>query len=143
MRTNIFALYRNKGLRKVVTNLEGIFSVYDRHRCEMGVSIRTLRSKWSHHPLFVRARAAGWHLSSNKFFDDWSCRTTSIMEGNGVWTRPNRAKVLPCSMLYSGPHFFSDGRATACGCRDLDGKSDLALNSHELLTDMRRVYTNG
>jgi Radical SAM superfamily len=138
-----FRIYRNKGLRKVVMNLEGILDVYDGHRCEMGLSIRTPRRKWHHHPLFVRARAAGWHLSNNKFFDDWSGRTTSIMESEGLWTRPNRTKLLPCSILYSGPHFFSDGRATACGCRDVDGKSDLALDSQQLLTDMRGVYSSG
>ena len=138
-----FRVYRNNGLRKVVKNLDGILDIFDGHRCKMGLSIRTPRTTWRNHPLFVRAQAAGWHVSNNQFFDDWSGRTTAIMEAEGLWVRPNRTKLLPCSILYSGPHFFSDGRATACGCRDLDGKSDLALDSQELLSDMRGVYSSG
>ena len=65
------------------------------------------------------------------------------MGQHGLPTRPDRAKRLPCVMLYSGPHFYSDGRATACGCRDLDGKSELALDGTSLLEDMRQVYSTG
>jgi hypothetical protein len=32
-------------------------------------------------------------------------------------------------MLYRGPQVLADGRMTACGCRDLEGDSDLALGS--------------
>jgi len=46
-------------------------------------------------------------------------------------------------MTNSGPHFLSDGRATACGCRDLDGKSELALSPDDLISDMRGVYETG
>ena len=65
------------------------------------------------------------------------------MEAEGLPTRPNRPKRLPCLMTIAGPHFLSDGRATACGCRDLDGKSDLALAPAELLDDMLAVYATG
>jgi radical SAM family protein len=136
-------IYRNKGLKRLVANLQSILDIYGQYRCEIALSIRTPRRDWYDHPLFVRARAAGWNVSNNKFFDDWSGRTASIMEAEGLWRRPNRAKVLPCSMLYSGPHFFSDGRATACGCRDLDGKSDLALDPQQLFSGMRQVYADG
>jgi len=46
-------------------------------------------------------------------------------------------------MTNAGPHFLSDGRATACGCRDLDGKSALALAPADLLADMRGMYETG
>jgi hypothetical protein len=136
-------IYRSARLPKLVANLEGILEIYERHRCDFTLSIRTTRSDWRTHPLFVRAEAAGWDLSNNLFYDDWSGRTTAIMEGEGLWTRPNRKKIVPCSILFSGPHFFSDGRATACGCRDLDGRSDLALDAKLLLDDMHDVYANG
>jgi hypothetical protein len=136
-------IYRNKGLRKLVANLDGILDVCKQHPCEMSLGIRTPRRRWRDHPLFVRARAAGWNVVKNEYFDDWSGRTNSFMEAEGFRTRPNRTKVLPCSILYSGPHFFSDGRATACGCRDLDGKSELALDPQALLSNMREVYSNG
>jgi MoaA/NifB/PqqE/SkfB family radical SAM enzyme len=138
-----FRIYRNKGLRKIVTNIEGILDLYNEHRCDVTLAIRTMRDDWSDHPLFVRARSKGWSVDRNIFFDDWSGRTNALMEAEGLWRRLNRSKVLPCSMLYSGPHFFSDGRATACGCRDLDGKSDLALDPQALLRDMRQVYADG
>jgi hypothetical protein len=65
------------------------------------------------------------------------------MAQEGLLTRPERAKYLPCTVLFSGPHFFSDGRATACGCRDLDGKSQLALDGNKLIEDMQKVYATG
>lgn len=138
-----FRIYRNKGLNKIVANLEGILDIFSNRSCDISLSIRTPRRRWRGHPLFVRARTAGWHIDRNRFYDDWSGRTAPIMEAEGLWTRPNRPKILPCSMLYSGPHFFSDGRSTACGCRDLDGKSELRLDSKELLCDMGKVYRTG
>ncbi len=65
------------------------------------------------------------------------------MAAEGLFARPHRAKRLPCTILFSGPQFFSDGRATACGCRDLDGRSALALDPRALLEDMRAVYSGG
>ena len=138
-----FRIYRSKGLKNVVANLESILDIFSDQPCDISLSIRTPRRQWKGHPLFVRARSVGWHINNNKFFDDWSGRTTQTMEAEGLWSRPNCPKILPCTMLYSGPHFFSDGRATACGCRDLDGKSELRLDSKELLSDMRKVYTTG
>jgi len=136
-------IYRNRALKGVVGNLEGILKVFDQHRCRIGLSIRTPRHNWDRHPLFVAAREKGWAVSRNRFFDDWSGRTREIMSREGLFTRPNRVKRLTCAILFSGPHFFSDGRATACGCRDLDGISELALGSRELIEDMRQVYATG
>ena len=141
-RRRIFSHISKQGAEKVV-NLEGILDIFSDHSCDISLSIRTPRRQWRTHPLFVRALSAGWHIDNNKFFDDWSGQTAPTMEAEGLWTRLNRPKILPCSMLYSGPHFFSDGRATACGCRDLDGKSELRLDSKELLSDMRKVYSTG
>jgi hypothetical protein len=136
-------IYRNKGLKKVVNNLASILQIFERNRCRVGLSIRTPRDNWDRHPLFIAAREKGWTVSRNRFFDDWSGRTGAIMAQEGLLMRPDRAKRLPCTMLFSGPHFFSDGRATACGCRDLDGKSQLALDGREVIEDLRKVYETG
>lgn len=138
-----FRIYRNKGLAKLLENLKGVIDIYERGSCDVSLSIRTPRTDWRRHDIFDRAASVGWAISRNIFFDDWSGRTRKLMEPEGLMRRPGRAKILPCSMLYSGPHFFSDGRATACGCRDLDGASDLALEPETLMQDMRKVYAVG
>ena len=136
-------IYRSGQFPKLVSNLESILDQPVSDECQVSIGVRTPRKNWSNHPLFRRARARGWRVSKNHFFDDWSGRTLQLMDEQGLRTRPNRSKWLPCAMTFSGPHFLSDGRATACGCRDLDGTSELALDSNELLDDLSRVYDTG
>ncbi len=137
-------IYRSAKLKAVVGNIGHILDLPKAETCKMSIGVRTdRRGDWASHPLFVRARERGWSVDRNRFFDDWSGRTSEIAESEGLWTRPNRPKVVPCSMTYTGPHFMSDGRATACGCRDLDGGRELALSSDALLADMRAVYASG
>jgi organic radical activating enzyme len=137
-------VYRSPKLKTVVANIEEILSTYERADCSFTLALRTSRVKnWDAHPMIARARAKGWKVTRNLQFDDWSGAVGALLEAEGMLTRPNRPKILPCAMTNSGPHFLSDGRATACGCRDLDGKSDLALASADLLTDMRDVYETG
>jgi len=139
-------IYRSKKLRTVVANLDSILDDLDDagRRLRVSIGVRTDRKTgWQDHPLFIKARARGWQLARNRFFDDWSGQTAPAMEREGLWTRPNRPKRLPCTMTYSGPHYFSDGRATACGCRDLDGKSELALDPMQLEADLHAVYETG
>jgi MoaA/NifB/PqqE/SkfB family radical SAM enzyme len=137
-------IYRSPKLKTVVANIEQILSLYDRTDCAMTLSLRTNRFKnWDAHPLIERAREKGWNVSRNLQFDNWSGRVSALLEAEGLITRPNRPKILPCAITNSGPHFLSDGRATACGCRDLDGKSELALSPSDLIADMRHVYEVG
>jgi hypothetical protein len=132
-------IYRNRGLKILVRNLEGVLEVHRRGACRVSISVRTCRRTWDH-PLFERARRAGWSVERNSFFDDWSGTVTAGLREHGFLIRPLRARRLPCMMLFSGPHILSDGRATACGCRDLDGKSQLALDSDALLADLKGAY---
>ena len=136
-------IYRSNRLEKLIVNLEGILKIFDQHPCRFTIGVRTPRSNWATHPLFEKGRAKGWNIVRNRLFDDWSGRTREMMEEEGLIARPNRAKAVPCAMLFSGPQILSDGRATACGCRDLDGKSDLRLDLGELLADARSVYQDG
>ena len=123
-------------------NIAGILDVYRRGECTIGIGVRTPRYRWKH-PLFKRASAAGWIVVKNSFFDDWSGFVTEALKMHGFVPRPLRIKRLPCSMLFSGPHFLSDGRATACGCRDLDGGPDLSLDTESLLIDAKTEYVSG
>jgi hypothetical protein len=137
-------VYRSAKLKTVVSNIEQILALDPRETCKMSIGVRTpRRDDWHLHPLFVRARERGWQLDRNHFFDDWSGTTSDALEAEGLWTRPLRPKHLPCAMTYAGPHIMSDGRATACGCRDVDGRSELALSPEALLEDMRGVYAEG
>ena len=43
--------------------------------------------------------------------------------------RPVPKKKQPCSMLWFGATVHADGAFTVCGCRDLDGKSELTLGN--------------
>lgn len=137
-------IYRSPKLKAVVANIEAILSIYDRSDCAITLALRTNRIRnWDDHPMIVRAREKGWKVTRTLQFDDWSGRVNALLEAEGLIARPNRPKILPCTMTNSGPHFLSDGRATACGCRDLDGKSALALSPADLIADMRGVYEKG
>jgi|SRR3990170_2221961 len=137
-----FNIYRNDRLGVLMENIAGILDVYRRGECTIGIGVRTPRYRWKH-PLFKRASAAGWIVVKNSFFDDWSGFVTEALKMHGFVPRPLRIKRLPCSMLFSGPHFLSDGRATACGCRDLDGGPDLSLDTESLLIDAKTEYVSG
>jgi hypothetical protein len=137
-------IFRSAKLGTLVKNLEAILEVYVPGEMSVELGVRTSRRHgWDDHALFRRAREKGWAVQRNFFFDDWSGRTADQLEAEYLAVRPNRAKWLPCAMTYSGPHFLSDGRSTICGCRDLDGKSDLALDSRLLIDDMRATYETG
>ena len=136
-------VYRNPSFNTLMRNLEGVLDVYERSQCEVALGIRSSRPDGWNHPLFERARSAGWSVERNVFLDDWSGSVADEIRKHGLVIRPLRPKRLPCSMLYTGPHFLSDGRATACGCRDVDGGSELQLTAESLLGDMQAVYRSG
>ena len=137
-----FQIYRNHRLGTLIQNIEDMLDVYRPGECNIGISVRTPRYRWGH-SLFERARTAGWVVVKNSFMDDWSGFVAEALMMHGFVPRPLLSKRLPCSMLFSGPHFLSDGRATACGCRDLDGGPDLSLKSESLLADARTEYISG
>lgn len=136
-------VYRNPSFRTLMRNLEEVLDVYRPEHCAITFGVRSGRKGNWDHPLFDRARAAGWHVERNVFMDDWSGTVTDAVREQGLALRPMRAKRLPCTMLYTGPHFLSDGRPTACGCRDLDGKSELVLDGEALLANFREDYATG
>ena len=133
-------IYRSGQLKTVLDNIAGILDTYQSGDCQVRLALRTSRlAHWDDHPLLHRARRQGWIVTRNSFFDDWSGSVSGLISQEGLLLRPNRPKILPCTMTYAGPHFLSDGRATACGCRDLDGNSDLALDASSLLCERQRL----
>jgi len=68
---------------------------------------------------------------ANYFFDDWGGRINSAELPQGMKIRPRIFQFLrkrnPCSMLYGSLAVLSNGTATLCGCRDLNGDSELVL----------------
>jgi len=135
-------IYRSLKLSTLVSNLEGIFDTYDSRKCEFFIGVRTPKIRWKH-PLFTRAKKVGVTVERNLQFDDWSGMVGDLLDNEQLIRRPLRAKRLPCTMTFSGPHFRSDGSATACGCRDLDRSVGLALEPESLLSDMLDVYKRG
>jgi hypothetical protein len=134
-------IFRNANYAKLIRNLESILDAYVPGECEITLSVRTSRFGWKRHPLFRRARKAGWLLTRNVFYDDWSGKVSALLAEHELAARPLRTQRLPCTWIKSGPHFLVDGRATACGCRDLHGDA-LAIGP-EALTDLRQSYRDG
>ena len=74
-------------------------------------------------------------VGANHYYDSWSGRIRGEeLPGNmrlrPGWLSPFRGR-RPCAELYGGISVLSNGTITACGCRDLDGDSRLALGNME------------
>jgi SAM-dependent methyltransferase len=136
-------IFRSKQFHRLMSNLNELL-LLDRGQVEISLAIRTPKLFWKGHPLFKRAKLMGWRLSRNFYFDDWSGSVKDGLEEYGLLRRPLRGQYLPCTMLQSGPHALASGRITACGCRDLEGKSELAdkmiFNPYYESGDLRKVY---
>lgn len=61
--------------------------------------------------------------------DNWSGRTKRADLPGAMRLRPIPKKKSPCSMLRFGATVHADGNFTLCGCRDLEGNTDLALGN--------------
>ena len=137
------AIYRTNQFKRLLSNLNEL-ALVDTSGVRINLWIRTPRLFWKRHPLLKKLRSCGWSVNRNFFFDDWSGRVAKGLAEQGLARRPLRGKHLPCGMLQSGPHAMASGRITACGCRDLEAKSELA--AEELFRpfyesgDLKKVY---
>ncbi len=65
----------------------------------------------------------------NTFYDNWNNRISKEdLKGTMRLRRPAK-KTEPCFVLYTGIKILSNGNATLCGCRDLNGDSELVLGN--------------
>jgi len=118
-------IYRSTQYKQLIDNLNKLMLI-DKKQVNIALAIRTPRLFWGNNPLFKKAKLQGWEITRNLFFDDWSGSVTDGLKKNHLLKRPLRGKHLPCTMLQSGPHAMASGKITACGCRDLEGKSELS-----------------
>lgn len=60
-------------------------------------------------------------------FDNWSNRIKQEQLSGTMRLKDLPRKAEPCSILYRVPKILSNGNMTLCGCRDLNGDSELVL----------------
>ena len=124
-------VYRVKAYPTVIANLVAIAGsrYFHRVKFELGIRSDTLRA-WRHSPDLARLQALGYaNFGNTALLDNWSGRIATAALPGSMMVRPPRPKTKPCWMLYNSTTVLADGRMTACGCRDLDGTSELALGS--------------
>ncbi len=122
-------VYRVDRYDIILRNLEDIAAsaVFAKVQFALGIRSDTLRA-WRRSPALARLRAIGYtNYGGTSFLDNWSGRIQTARLPGFMMIRPQRTKRLPCWMLYNSTTILHDGRMTACGCRDLDGTSELAL----------------
>jgi radical SAM protein with 4Fe4S-binding SPASM domain len=64
-----------------------------------------------------------------RHFDNWSGRIRQEDLTGTMRLRRQPLKREPCSVLYRALKILSNGDVTLCGCRDLNGDSELVLGS--------------
>jgi MoaA/NifB/PqqE/SkfB family radical SAM enzyme len=62
-------------------------------------------------------------------FDNWSGRVKQEHLTGTMQLKNPPEKSEPCSILYRVPKILSNGDMTLCGCRDLDGDSELVFGN--------------
>ena len=125
------AIFRVKHYDKLMANLVGIAAspAFARVAVALGIRSDTLRA-WRRSPDLQKLVALGYReYGATLLFDNWNGRIRTADLPGLMMVRPRRTKTAPCWMLYNSTTVLFDGRMTACGCRDLDGTSELALGS--------------
>ncbi|MBI3999789.1 MAG: radical SAM protein [Candidatus Omnitrophica bacterium] len=126
-------IYRTPAYDKVLANLRAIASSERFKKCQVEIGLRTDSLFHWFKKEYWELRSYGFKISRNWFFDDWSGRIRQEDLSHFMFLRPERqSKRVPCWILYQSPQVLADGEVTACGCRDLEGTSELRLgNIHE------------
>jgi len=121
---------------------------------ELAVSVRSplpIR-KLIRAPDYRRLKAVGLPVSFSMRYDSWSGMIRAQDLEGVMRLRPVPRKRQPCTMLWFGATVHAGGAFTVCGCRDLEGTSELTLGNlkqhsiQELWTsqrlhDLRRNFT--
>lgn len=84
-------------------------------------------------PDFQEVRQLADSVGATFYFDNWAGKIkqedlTGNMKLRPRWLHPLR-RFEPCRFLYSGIVVLVDGSIVMCGCRDLDGRSELYLGN--------------
>ncbi len=122
--------YRNNQYANVVKNLRVIARSDRFKKCKIEIGLRTSSLFPWLKKEYCEFRSLGFKISRNWFFDNWSGKIKENDLHGMMFLRPERkSKRIPCTILYKGPHVLADGTITACGCRDLEGTSELRLGN--------------
>ncbi len=103
--------------------------------CNITIGLRTYQAikDVMNDPHFRQIAELTDSLSINYYFDDWGGRIRQADLPKGMKLRPLSLSILrrnnPCSMLYGGITILSNGTVTMCGCRDLNGDSELVVGN--------------
>lgn len=123
-------IYRNNQYANVIKNLRAIAQSDRFRKCKIEIGLRTSSLLPWLKKEYWEFRSLGFKISRNWFFDNWSGKIKQDDLHGVMFLRPERrSKRIPCTMLYKGPHVLADGTITACGCRDLEGTSELRLGN--------------
>lgn len=126
-RAEYLRIYRNDSYEKIRANLLALSTSAAFKKCPVTLSLRTDAWLPFLKPDYWRFKNLGFKISSTFFFDNWSGKIQDKDLTGRMMIRPSVSKKLPCRMLYSGPTVLADGRITACGCRDVNGDSELIV----------------
>jgi radical SAM protein with 4Fe4S-binding SPASM domain len=141
-------IYRSNKANMMKYNLIDLLKTnnYLRKPCKITIALRTYQSmrKVISDPEFNEISELAHSVTYNYFYDDWSGRIKPETLPKGLNIRPGGMsplkKMIPCSMLYGRMTILSNGNVSMCGCRDLNGDSELIVGNikdNSLLTTYR------
>jgi len=122
-------VYRVDSYMKVVKNLTEIAASDRRQKCFIELSLRTDSLFPSLKPDYRKFKAMGYSINRTALYDNWGGRIKNSDLSGFMFLRPSLPKKTPCSVLYEGTTVLVNGKMTACGCRDLNGGSELDLGT--------------
>lgn len=135
-------IYRNNAYPKILKNLYDIAASDRFPKSNITISFRSNNWFPQFQTDYKRLQSLGYRYERANLFDTWSNRIQQEDLPEFMFLRPIPKKTRPCHILYSGPTILADGTMTACGCRDLNGNSELVLgNIHEIPLD--RPWVDG
>jgi MoaA/NifB/PqqE/SkfB family radical SAM enzyme len=130
-------IFRSRQYKRMKANLLDLLRVNVElgrpTRIEVGLRVDRPVSEVMSDPGFDEVVRLADAVSSNAYYDNWSGRIESADLSGTMKIRPDAYKLvkrrLPCAQLWVGTLILVDGTVTACGCRDLNGDSDLVLGN--------------
>ncbi len=78
---------------------------------------------------YRRLKSLGLPVEFAMRYDNWAGKIRPQDLAGVMRMRPTPPKRQQCSMLWFGATVHANGDFTVCGCRDLDGRSDLTLGN--------------
>lgn len=113
-----------------ILNLLEENALYD-NRVNICIGLRSDVSIWKllGTPAYKMLKRFRFNLQYNIHYDSWSGRIKREELRGAMRLRKQPKKNEPCSLLYTGPIILSNGDMALCGCRDLNGDSELVLGN--------------